>query len=275
MTRLLRRQRIQDRPPERFHAFMSYTTREDEVREIKPVVDRFLNDYLRPSIQAALGEPPIFYDGWYLRNPPTAICNEYLLQRALRFAIEESEMLLAFVSPLYVQSPWCMFEVETMARKAPRPWYDICRKVPNDELLDRRQSHMRPSNWECLIAALARRIGQARAPHHVESPIITIVWKGESGLRTRLPLSLGRHAFDWRGCGRCVEWEARIARHRWRHGSVSPSWEAEAAAELQGCEEAMSSTAKAVVKVLKDRREAYRKSAWRGQRGGNRNEERM
>jgi hypothetical protein len=46
MGGLLRSRRIQDRPPERFHAFMSYTTREDEVREIKPVVDRFLNGYL-------------------------------------------------------------------------------------------------------------------------------------------------------------------------------------------------------------------------------------
>src|SRR5258708_10150335 len=267
MTELLRGRRIQDRPPERFHAFMSYTTREEEVREIKPVVDRFLNDYLRPSIQAALGEPPIFYDGWYLRNAPNAIRNEYSLQRALRFAIEESEMLLAFVSPLYVQSPWCMFEVETMARKAPRPWYDICRKVPNDELLDRRQSHVRPSHWECLMAALARRIWQTRAPSHVESPIIPIVWKGEFGLRTSLQLSPHLHAFDWRGCGRYVEWGARIARHRWHHGSVSPSWEAEAAAELQGCEEAMSSTAKAVVGVLKDRREAYRKSAGEDRQG--------
>jgi hypothetical protein len=64
-----------------------------------------------------------------------------------------------------------------------------------------------------------------------------------------------------------VEWGARIARQRWHHGSVSPSWEAEAATELQVCEEAMSSTAKAVVGILKDRREAYRKSASEGRQG--------
>ena len=28
--------------PERFHAFISYTTREEEVRELKPIVDEFL-----------------------------------------------------------------------------------------------------------------------------------------------------------------------------------------------------------------------------------------
>ena len=29
------------RPPERFHVFVSYTTREDEVRIVKPIVDSF------------------------------------------------------------------------------------------------------------------------------------------------------------------------------------------------------------------------------------------
>lgn len=267
MTGLLRSRSIQDRPPERFHAFISYTTRENEIREIKPIVDRFLDDHLRPTIETALGEPPVFYDGWYLRNAPGAIRTEYSLKSALRFAIEESEVLLAFVSPLYVQSPWSMFEVETMAGKAPRAWYDICREAPTDELRDRRQSNMRPSRWECLMAAISRLMhGQTRAPSRVESPIIPIVWKGgcdstgERSLLTRLPLTPGRPAFDWQGCGRWVEWSARIANHRWRHGSVSPSWEDTAETELRVCEEALSSTAKSVVGVLQDRRQAYRRS---------------
>jgi hypothetical protein len=110
------------------------------------------------------------------------------------------------------------------------------------------------------MAVLARRIWQTRAPAHVESPIIPIAWKGEYLVLSSLPLSLGRHVLDWRGCDRYVEWRAHIAEDRWHHGSVSPSWEDQAAVELQGCEKAMSSRAKAVAGALEDRREAYRKS---------------
>lgn len=52
------RVRSRRRPPERFHVFVSYTTREDEIRIVKPIVDRFLNSVLRPVIEQTLGEPP-------------------------------------------------------------------------------------------------------------------------------------------------------------------------------------------------------------------------
>jgi hypothetical protein len=61
MTGLQRNRGVRERPPERFHAFLSYTTREDEIRDIKPIVDRFMNVYLRPLIEGSLGEPPFFY----------------------------------------------------------------------------------------------------------------------------------------------------------------------------------------------------------------------
>ena len=35
-------------PPERFHAFISYTTRETEMKKAKPIVDYFLENHLRP-----------------------------------------------------------------------------------------------------------------------------------------------------------------------------------------------------------------------------------
>ena len=38
--------------PERFHAFISYTTREEEVRELKPIVDEFLNRHLGAEYRA-------------------------------------------------------------------------------------------------------------------------------------------------------------------------------------------------------------------------------
>jgi hypothetical protein len=79
-------------PPERFHAFVSYATREDEVREIKPFIYYFLNVVLRPSIERTLGEPPVFYDGYYLKQ---ILRRRIPLKSVLRYAVEESELLLA------------------------------------------------------------------------------------------------------------------------------------------------------------------------------------
>src|SRR6266851_3302448 len=81
------------RPPERFHVFVSYTTREDEVQVVKPIVDRFLNDVLRPVIERTLGEPPAFYDGYSLYHAKDHCFSNAELEQGLRFAIEESEVL--------------------------------------------------------------------------------------------------------------------------------------------------------------------------------------
>jgi hypothetical protein len=252
---------IRERPPERFHAFISYTTRDDEVNDIKRIVDKFLDGYLRPQMEAALGEPPVFYDGWYLRNIPDVIRSDFILRKSLHFAIEESEMLLAFVSPSYVGSDWTRAEIEMMVSKKPRAWYDICREAPCEELRDRRRNDMRPSRWERLLAALARR--RYERTDDVESPIILIVWKGKYDVPGRLRLSPRCQVFDWRACGRYFEWTARIAEHYWKHGSVSSHWEDNAATEGQACEAGMSDTAKAIVGALLARREAYRQSARR------------
>jgi len=63
---------------------------------------------------------------------------------------------------------------------------------------------------------------------------------------------------DWRSCGRCVEISARITTHHWRHGSVSPRWLEEAEAERKICEKAMMDTAAMIVRLLQERRTAYR-----------------
>src|SRR6185436_8638110 len=124
------------RPAERFHVFVSYTTREEEVRIVKPIVDRFLNTVLRPAIEATLGEPPAFYDGYSLYRGNGPRLSDSALESTLQFAIEESEVLIAFVSPEYPASPWCRFECRTMVSKEHRPWFDLCRVPPIPELRD-------------------------------------------------------------------------------------------------------------------------------------------
>ena len=125
-------------PPERFHVFVSYTTGEDEVWTVKPIIDCFLNSVLRPVIERTLGEPPAFYDGYSLYNPSRPPLSNWQLEEAIRFAIEESEVLVAFLSPGYTESWWCRFECTTMGSKELRPWFDLCREAPILELGDKR-----------------------------------------------------------------------------------------------------------------------------------------
>jgi hypothetical protein len=157
-------------PPERFHLFLSYTTRDEEVRELKPLVDHFLNSVLRPVLEKTLGEPQIFYDGytfhqWRQKQVPSPVRDlrygrkarrdpDEALRLALKFGINESELLLAFVSDHYLVSEWCAFECKTMRAKQPRPWHDICRIAPLPQLDDRRHKEFRPSRWACFGARL-------------------------------------------------------------------------------------------------------------------------
>ena len=71
-------------PPERFHVFVSYTTREEEVQSIKPIVDSFLNNLLRPLIEQTIREPPAFYDGYSLYRHGLSNCQ---LKQAIAFAM--------------------------------------------------------------------------------------------------------------------------------------------------------------------------------------------
>jgi hypothetical protein len=107
----------QKRVPERYHVFVSYTTREDEVQEVKPVVDHFLNMILRPLIEASIGGPPAFYDGYSMWEPIARRRSDEEIAAILRGAIYDSEILMAFLSPEYPKSKWCRFEVRTMGEK--------------------------------------------------------------------------------------------------------------------------------------------------------------
>jgi hypothetical protein len=90
-----------------YHCFISYTTREEEVRLIQPFVDKFLHVLRAQQILVA----PFFYDHLILenRNYPPHELREKLLQ-----GIVESICEVSFVSEGYLSSPWCIFEWATM-----------------------------------------------------------------------------------------------------------------------------------------------------------------
>ncbi len=86
-----------------YHCFISYTTREDEIKKIKPFVD----EYVRRLQAQGVTVCPIFYDGWYLQRPHY---DDQELARLLRKGIERSAFSVCFLSPGYYESPWCIYE---------------------------------------------------------------------------------------------------------------------------------------------------------------------
>jgi hypothetical protein len=105
------------------HAFVSYTTREDEVQEVKPWIDALGNRLVKLGITFH----PIYYDGWYLervRRSPTE------LGAILAHAIGNCAFTISFLSPGYVKSPWCRYEWQATRalhtrRSEPAPEYSI------------------------------------------------------------------------------------------------------------------------------------------------------
>jgi len=114
-----------------FHSFISYTTREEEVRVIKPFIDAYVGILQRRGVRFC----PVFYDGWYLRDRQY---DNVTLGHKLESGIEQSAFTTAFLSPGYSTSNWCCFEwcateKEHRERDFPAPEYSIlpiCWKKP-------------------------------------------------------------------------------------------------------------------------------------------------
>jgi hypothetical protein len=106
-----------------YHAFISYTTREKEVRQIKPFVDALVDRLKRGGVTVC----PVFYDGWHMerrRYRPDELVH------SLGEGIDRSAFTIAFVSPGYITSEWCQFEWHNTAvvhrsRDSPAPHYSI------------------------------------------------------------------------------------------------------------------------------------------------------
>ncbi len=86
-----------------YHFFISYTTREKEVKLIKPFIDEYVVR-LRSYVDRHC---PIFYDGWCLAKLDY---EPHFLRDVLTEAISKSAFTVCFLSPGYVESEWCSFE---------------------------------------------------------------------------------------------------------------------------------------------------------------------
>lgn len=84
--------------------FISYTTREAEVRQLKPLVDAFL----LALPEATYRELGIWYDGVDL--PRNQRLSRQELAAKLSEALNTCDFTLAFISPHYLRSAWCRHE---------------------------------------------------------------------------------------------------------------------------------------------------------------------
>lgn len=82
-----------------FYSFMSYSTRDDEVKAVKPFIDAYVN-----ALRDHVPYIPIFYDHFYIPDGHPNL-HEYLSR-----CIFESDFTTAFLSPGYASSAWCALE---------------------------------------------------------------------------------------------------------------------------------------------------------------------
>ena len=91
----------------KYHCFISYTNRESEIRELSPLLDAMGSAFRSVGIIHA----PFFWDRFQLGQQDET----RQLAFELLSAIRESVCMLAFVSPGYMSSPWCIFEWGAMS----------------------------------------------------------------------------------------------------------------------------------------------------------------
>ncbi|HSK74545.1 MAG TPA: toll/interleukin-1 receptor domain-containing protein [Pyrinomonadaceae bacterium] len=97
-----------------FHVFLSYTSREEEVKRIKPLIEVYCRDLWEWAQSKGV---EIFYDDFTMEK---RLYSASELEKILGDAVHKSHLMTAFLSPEYAGSEWCRFEyLET--RKSRKP----------------------------------------------------------------------------------------------------------------------------------------------------------
>ena len=107
-------------PPRTIHVFLSYTRREEEVRQFQAVTDvycRLLLDWARTH------GVDVFYDRSSI--PQDVKYSDSDLEAMIRPAVCRSHLFVSFLSPEYVDSRWCRFEYTTKWEDAPRQIHKV------------------------------------------------------------------------------------------------------------------------------------------------------
>jgi TIR domain len=97
----------------KYEVFISYSSREPELQELLPLIERFRYDVREHLVKHYL-EDVVFFDR-YTWGPVQARTDDELSE-GLRREVEASVCMFCFVSPAYLYSKWCDLEHETMQR---------------------------------------------------------------------------------------------------------------------------------------------------------------
>jgi len=120
----------------KYHIFISYTNREEEVRKIKPLIREYRYALMEWANQ---NDIEIYYDDFSMERHQYT---ESELKRIISKAIKDSDQMTAFLSDGYVSSPWCRFEwLESTNKHNPIRhgimWKNITLDLPLFGLLER------------------------------------------------------------------------------------------------------------------------------------------
>lgn len=102
------------------HVFLSYTRREEEVAALQPVTDAYCDVLFRWGRTRGVD---IFYDRSSI--PQDRSYSDLELRKILGDGVRRSHVLVSFLSPEYIGSPWCRFEFETKAATRPREIHKV------------------------------------------------------------------------------------------------------------------------------------------------------
>ena len=95
-----------------FRVFLSYTSREEEVKQLQPLINLYCRDLWEWARSNGI---EIFYDGFMMEKRPYT---ELELETILKDAVNGSNLMTAFLSPLYIESKWCRLEYLESREKA-------------------------------------------------------------------------------------------------------------------------------------------------------------
>src|SRR5262245_26137421 len=97
--------------PRTAHVFLSYTSREEEVRAIQPLVDRYCRGLWEWGQDRGVD---VFYDHFSMEQRRYT---DDELSRILGGAVSRARLVTAFLSPSYLESRWCCCEWEHAAAR--------------------------------------------------------------------------------------------------------------------------------------------------------------
>jgi hypothetical protein len=109
-----------------YHVFISYTTREEELRVLLPHIERFRED-IRDFLRHFDLQDVVFMDTYTWG--PRRNTDARSLSAELRRAINKSLCMFAFLSSGYCNSPWCQFEFAAMLED--ESWFRCPECKPN------------------------------------------------------------------------------------------------------------------------------------------------